>query len=107
MAKVGRPSSSYKVANPGERWCNYKEHFAPVIFFKGNDNYCKDCRKIYNRKSYLQKKKDKPTAVVISKEIEALCTCGALLTFNESGSWTCPDCGKDWTAVIKARIESE
>ena len=105
--KVGRPTSSYQIAPLGEKWCKYGEHFAPTISFRGKDNYCTDCRSIYNRKNYLKRKGDRASAVIVRQEIEALCTCGELLSFTKSGSWTCPSCGKDWTAVVKARIDSE
>lgn len=105
--KPGRPTSSPSVAPPGRKWCKYGQHFPLIIEFSGSDSYCKDCRREYNRKAYLKRQANKQKAKIIKVDIAALCECGAVLSFSESGDWSCPECGHDWSAVIKARIDSE
>jgi hypothetical protein len=106
--KPGRPNNAPSVAPPGMKWCNYREHFAPLPAFVNNDSYCQDCRKEYNRLAYQRRKQKRKKAEIREQSIQAICDhCGAIMGIPGSGEWLCPECGKEWRAVVKVRIDRE
>ena len=102
--KVGRPTTTTRVAPPGQRYCKRRNHFVRKEEFRGNDNYCIDCRRIYN-KEYWEKNNQPPEEMdYLDVDVSGHCTCGEYLCFADPGTYECPNCGKEWVAKITVRI---
>jgi hypothetical protein len=102
--KVGRPTTTTKVAPPGQKYCKKKEHFVRTSNFRGDDNYCIECRREYNKAYWAENNKPKEHAEIAEKSVDAICHCGEYITFSESGEFTCPSCGLDWNVNMTIRI---
>lgn len=102
--KVGRPTTTTRVAPPGQKYCKYNEHFVRTSNFRGDDNYCIPCRREYNKKYWAENNKPKDEMDYLTVDVSGHCTCGEYLCFADPGTYECPSCGKEWVAKINVRI---
>ena len=102
--KVGRPTTTTKVAPPGQKYCKYNEHFVRNSNFRGDDNYCIECRRDYNKEYWAKNNQPPEEAEIVEKSIYAVCHCGEVIEFNDEGEFTCPNCDLDWNVNMTMRV---